>query len=102
MKYLVLFYQKYLSKLTGQSCRYYPTCSHYALIVLKKDNLLFATFKIIKRILRCNQLFAGGIEYPIVNRNFTNVCYKQIDVKYWYIPAAKGYIIIKSLTNLKD
>lgn len=97
MKYLILFYRKYLSNLSGQSCRYYPTCSSYALTILKKDNLFLAIFKIIKRILKCNQLFAGGIEYPIIKKDFKNIVYKKIDVLYWYIPRDSGFSIIKTL-----
>jgi len=45
-------------------CRYYPSCSEYALIVLKENYLPKALFLIAKRILRCNPFFEGGIDLP--------------------------------------
>ncbi|BCD68187.1 hypothetical protein NitYY0918_C1098 [Nitratiruptor sp. YY09-18] len=55
--------------------------------------LLFATL----RVLRCNQLFRGGIEYPVVKKRFKNIAYKKIAVKYWYVPKDHGkYYLIKT------
>ncbi|WP_155490064.1 membrane protein insertion efficiency factor YidD, partial [Paraclostridium sordellii] len=34
--YIVRFYQKYISPLKGPTCRFYPTCSQYAIEALKK------------------------------------------------------------------
>ncbi len=63
---LVKFYQKFISPLTPPSCRYYPTCSSYALTLLRFDNIFFACIKICFRILSCNQFFSGGYSPPFV------------------------------------
>ena len=85
------FYQKYISPLSPPSCRYYPTCSEYGQWQFKHNNFFVAFLKTTLRILRCNKLFAGGIDYPVVP------CPKKysysktpIKVKYWFVPDTKG------------
>ena len=51
-----------VSPLFGQHCRYYPSCSQYAIDALNEFGLLRGGAKAVWRILRCNSLFAGGIE----------------------------------------
>jgi putative membrane protein insertion efficiency factor len=91
MLYLVSFYQKYISIIFGYgSCRYYPTCSEYAKWQIDNNNIFKALLFSVIRILRCNQLFRGGIEYPLVKREFKDFSLakkdaKKIKVKYWYI-----------------
>lgn len=57
----IKFYQK-VSKYTSKKCRYYPTCSCYALKAIKKFGLYKSLWLIFKRILRCNIFFKGGID----------------------------------------
>ncbi len=45
-------------------CKYIPTCSNYALIVLKDFGLIKGSFLAIKRIIKCNPLSKGGIDLP--------------------------------------
>ncbi len=47
-------YQNKISPVIKPACRFNPTCSEYAVFVLRKYNLLTAFLKIIIRILRCN------------------------------------------------
>jgi uncharacterized protein len=42
------------------TCRYFPSCSEYALEAIEKLPLWRALIKIISRVLRCNPLFRGG------------------------------------------
>ena len=59
-------YQKAISPLLPKTCRYYPTCSTYAVQALQTHNIFYAIFLSTKRILKCNPLFKGGIdEVPI-------------------------------------
>jgi putative membrane protein insertion efficiency factor len=48
------------------SCRYYPSCSQYAKITIRYNNIFIAIYNSAKRILTCNQYFDGGIDYPKV------------------------------------
>lgn len=94
---LLAFYQKYLSILSHGSCRYYPTCSQYSVQLFETNSLFKAIYFTILRILTCNSLFDGGIDYPRVRKVFKNPSYKKIDVKYWYIPQNNDiYLIIKN------
>lgn len=58
---LIKFYQK-ISKYTVKKCRYYPTCSCYALKAIKKFGLFNGLLLAFKRILKCNIFFKGGID----------------------------------------
>ncbi len=61
---LIRFYQKYISPRKGlRTCRYYPTCSCYAIEAIETHGALKGGFLATKRILRCNPLFKGGIDY---------------------------------------
>ncbi len=60
---LIKFYRKYLSPLKGRPCcRYYPTCSQYALEAYEKYGFLKGTLLTIWRILRCNPFSKGGYD----------------------------------------
>ena len=60
---LVRFYQKYLSPLKRRpTCRFYPTCSCYAIEAIETHGAFKGTFLSAKRILRCNPLFKGGVD----------------------------------------
>ncbi len=88
---------KYISPLFGSKCRYYPTCSTYAVWEFENDNFFKAFFKSALRILRCNQLFRGGIDYPVIKKQIMPEYGKKIKINYWYIPYNDGkYIIIKA------
>jgi len=91
------FYQYFISPMFGASCRYHPTCSEYAKWEIENDNLLHALFKSVIRILRCNQLFKGGIDYPIIKKKITPIYGKKEKIKYFLIPVGKDkYFIIKA------
>jgi len=95
---VVKSYQYLISPLLGNNCRYYPTCSEYAIWEFENDNLIKATFKIIIRILKCNQFFKGGIDYPIIKKNIINPLYgRKRKIQYWLIPIDKNrYYLIKA------
>jgi len=61
---LIRFYQKAVSPLFPASCRYYPTCSSYAIMAVEKYGVLKGSLKALWRILRCNPWSKGGIDYP--------------------------------------
>ncbi|ADU96444.1 membrane protein insertion efficiency factor YidD [Thermovibrio ammonificans] len=61
---LIKFYQRYISPLTPGTCRYYPTCSSYAIMAVEKYGLLKGGVKAVWRVLRCNPFSRGGVDYP--------------------------------------
>ena len=56
------FYKLFLSPLLGNNCRFYPTCSNYALEALKEFSTLYAIKIITLRLLRCNPWGGSGID----------------------------------------
>lgn len=58
----MLFYRRLISPLYGNVCKYYPSCSQYALTVLQKQNFFKAIMLIIWRLLRCNPFSLGGVD----------------------------------------
>lgn len=61
---LIRFYQKYISPLSTPSCRYIPTCSHYAIEAIETHGALKGGYLAFKRLLRCNPW--GGMGYDPV------------------------------------
>ena len=94
------FYKRYVSPLNPPSCRFYPTCSDYANIQFKFQNPLVALIKTTSRILRCNQLFNGGIEYPVVKLNIKKIKIShnnKANIIFWLIQKDKNHFyVIKS------
>jgi len=60
--FLVKTYKKYISPILPNSCRFYPTCSEYAMEAINKYGVLKGSIKSIYRILRCNPLNKGGYD----------------------------------------
>lgn len=59
---LVRFYQLAISPWTPPSCRYYPSCSQYALIALERHGALRGTWLAVRRLARCHPWTAGGVD----------------------------------------
>ena len=60
---LIKFYRKYLSGLkSAPTCKFYPTCSQYALEAIEKYGVLKGGLLAVWRILRCNPFSKGGYD----------------------------------------
>lgn len=66
MKYLAIllikFYRKCISPLFPAKCKYYPTCSSYALTAFSRFGFIRGFLLAGWRILRCNPWSMGGID----------------------------------------
>ena len=60
--FLIRFYQKAVSPHFPPSCRYYPTCSAYALEAVQKYGFVRGSALAVKRILRCHPFHSGGYD----------------------------------------
>ena len=60
---LVRGYQILLSPLLGQRCKYYPTCSAYAIDAIRVHGAARGLMLASWRVLRCNPFSDGGIDY---------------------------------------
>lgn len=61
--YLIKLYKKFISPLTAPKCKYYPTCSTYAIQAIEKFGAFRGLALAVWRLLRCNPWSMGGIDY---------------------------------------
>ncbi len=59
---LIKFYQKRISPLKPATCRFYPTCSCYAVEAFEKFGAIRGLILTVWRIVRCNPFNKGGID----------------------------------------
>lgn len=59
---MVRFYRAAISPLRPPCCRFYPTCSQYALEALEKYGALKGGYLSVRRVLRCNPFHKGGYD----------------------------------------
>jgi putative membrane protein insertion efficiency factor len=55
-------YRRVISPLYGEVCRYYPSCSRYALEAYQQRGFLIGSALTVWRLLRCNPFSSGGID----------------------------------------
>lgn len=60
---LIKLYQTVFS-FKQPTCRFYPSCSNYAIMAIEKHGFIRGVLKAIWRILRCNPYSKGGVDYP--------------------------------------
>lgn len=59
---LLRAYQWLLSPLLGNHCRFYPSCSHYAIEAIERHGVVAGAWLALKRVLRCHPWHPGGID----------------------------------------
>jgi len=59
---LIFFYQHILSPLKAPSCRFYPSCSNYALQAIEKHGVTKGICKSLWRLARCHPWHPGGYD----------------------------------------
>jgi putative membrane protein insertion efficiency factor len=59
---LVRVYQVVISPLVGPRCRFYPSCSNYAIEAMRVHGALRGSGMAAWRILRCNPFNDGGLD----------------------------------------
>ena len=66
MKYVLIFFVRFyrlcISPLGLPCCRFYPSCSAYAVESLQKYGMLKGTWLAFKRILKCHPFHKGGYD----------------------------------------
>ena len=58
----VRMYQVWLGPLLGGACRFYPSCSHYAVEAIERHGTGRGLVLAVRRVLRCHPFSAGGID----------------------------------------
>ena len=60
--YLIRGYQRFISPALPPSCRFYPSCSTYALQAISKYGLLRGSWLAAWRLMRCHPFHPGGVD----------------------------------------
>lgn len=63
LKKLIRGYQLVVSPWFGPTCRYYPTCSAFAIQAIEVHGAIKGTMLATWRILRCNPWSRGGVDH---------------------------------------
>ena len=58
----ITLYRRFISPLIAPRCRYYPTCSAYAVDAIRSYGVLRGLVLAGWRLLRCNPLSEGGFD----------------------------------------
>ena len=59
---LLRAYKRLISPLLPPACRFYPTCSEYAMTAIAKHGLLRGGILAAKRFVKCSPLHPGGFD----------------------------------------
>jgi putative membrane protein insertion efficiency factor len=59
---LITFYQKFISPAFAPRCKYYPSCSSYALTAISTYGFKGVAMA-VWRVVRCNPWSHGGVDY---------------------------------------
>ncbi len=65
--FFITMYRKFISPYVGNRCRFYPSCSEYAIESLTRFGVFRGSFLAIMRILRCHPWSKGGFD-PVPER----------------------------------
>lgn len=60
--WLLRGYQLVLSPMLGQNCRFYPSCSHYAIEALRLHGAARGSLLAARRLCRCHPFNEGGVD----------------------------------------
>ena len=61
---LIKVYQKWISPIFGPRCKYYPSCSSYAVSAIEAYGVKGVAMS-AWRLLRCNPWSHGGVDYAV-------------------------------------
>ncbi|MEX0429584.1 membrane protein insertion efficiency factor YidD [Nocardioides sp. DS6] len=66
MKYLLIgllrLYRTFISPLYGDVCKYYPSCSAYALDAVREHGSVKGSWLAVRRVARCHPWAKGGFD----------------------------------------
>lgn len=68
---LLRFYQLAISPVLGPRCRFYPSCSNYALEALRVHGAARGSYLAARRVCRCHPWNAGGVD-PVPPKHFNH------------------------------
>jgi putative membrane protein insertion efficiency factor len=66
----IRLYQRVISPALGPRCKYYPSCSEYAVQAVRSYGVLRGLILAGWRLMRCNPWSTGGVDYVEHQRVF--------------------------------
>jgi putative membrane protein insertion efficiency factor len=66
--FVIRCYQYLISPMIGPHCRFYPTCSQYAVEAIARHGLLRGAVLALRRLSRCHPWHPGGVD-PVPPKN---------------------------------
>ncbi len=73
----IRLYQILLSPWFGRCCRFYPSCSVYAIEAIRRHGCVRGLGLAVWRLLRCNPLCHGGVDHVPVGDGKERICRSQ-------------------------
>lgn len=69
--WLLRAYQLAISPLLGQNCRFYPTCSNYAIEAVRTHGAGRGSVLALRRVCKCHPWNDGGVDLvpPVADKN---------------------------------
>lgn len=67
--WLIRTYQLLISPLLGQTCKFYPSCSTYAVQALQQHGAARGSWLAVRRLLRCHPWSDGGVDHVPARRH---------------------------------
>ncbi|MCO1581360.1 MULTISPECIES: membrane protein insertion efficiency factor YidD [unclassified Crossiella] len=58
----IRFYRRFISPALPPTCRFYPSCSHYAVEALTTHGAFRGSWLTVRRLLRCGPWHPGGLD----------------------------------------
>ena len=99
---LLRFYRKFLSPLKPRpTCRFYPTCSQYAIDAVTEWGVIRGGAMSVWRILRCNPFCRGGVEFVPKNHRVHREMITP-RVRRHYSGAGDSYGLLNLLGKTKE
>jgi len=59
----IVLYQRLVSPMLPPMCRYYPSCSAYAVTALRRFGPVKGTWLAVRRLVRCHPWTPGGVDH---------------------------------------
>jgi hypothetical protein len=59
---LIFIYQHFISPFTLPACRFYPTCSSYAQLAIRRYGIVKGGAKALIRLSKCHPFHPGGYD----------------------------------------
>jgi uncharacterized protein len=68
LRVVIRAYRRFVSPLLRQNCRFYPTCSAYALEAIRVHGAVRGSLLAMRRIGRCHPWSPGGVDHVPARR----------------------------------